>query len=88
MISAFTQNKLTVYTVPELSKKMKFLLFFRRKHTLVEQLDAYERGTANVTYLRYSTYKVYKKERIYLSSEIKCMISFKIEEDSNEQTND
>ena len=79
-----TYNGLGAYPVQELSLKMKLLLLFRRKHRLSETLNTHKSGNCTITYSRYSTYKLYKKEKIWLSSYISCNVHFKVEEDEHE----
>lgn len=80
MPNSLFESKLTVYSIPELSRKQKFILFFKRTRSLLEELDKHEHGIAVITYYRYSTYKLYKKQKIWLSSSISCDVRFKTEE--------
>lgn len=62
------------YPVKELSLIMKLKLLFKKKQKVHEVLETKCAKDSVLTYYRYSTYKVYKGERIYLSSYVGCTL--------------
>lgn len=77
----FSRDDFGVYPVHPLTLGMKLKLLFRKTHKLTEVIRTVKEDSSEISYNRYSTYKMYKGTRIYLSSYISCYIQFKFEED-------